>query len=85
MAKEIILYTAELCGDCQHLKTFMAKHDIRYEERDIHAHPEHAETLESNTGKLGVPYVVIDGEWVRGYQPGKPFSDDFAKTLFDLS
>jgi len=32
-----------------------------------------------------VPYLVIDGEWARGYEPGKPFSDEFARGLFGLA
>ena len=39
--------------------------------------------LEQKTGKQGVPYLVIDGRWVRGYEPGKPFSEDFARSLFE--
>ena len=31
-----------------------------------------------------VPFLVIDGEWVRGYQVGQPFSEEFARSLFGL-
>ena len=82
MAKSIILYSAELCGDCQLLKAFMNREGIEYEERDIRKHPEYAADLEAKTGKQGVPYLIIDGEWKRGYQPGQPFSEDFARQLF---
>ena len=83
MATSVIVYSAKLCGDCQRLKAFMDEHDIAYETRDIRENPEHGEELEARTGKLGVPYLVIDGEWIRGYQPGKPFSEDFARSLFE--
>ena len=85
MPKQIVMYSAQLCGDCQHLKAFMQKHGIAYENRDIKEDPEHARVLEAQTGKLGVPYLIIDGEWVRGYVPGQPFSEEFAKRLFGLS
>lgn len=85
MLKEVIVYSAQLCGDCQHLKTFMKKHGIEYENRDIREELEHAQVLQEKTGKLGVPYLIIDGEWVRGYEPGKPFSEEFAKRLFGMS
>ncbi|MBP8131933.1 MAG: glutaredoxin family protein [Candidatus Hydrogenedentes bacterium] len=85
MPREIILYSAQLCGDCQQLKAYMDAHGIRYEVRDIKESPEHARALETRTGRLGVPYLVIDGEWVRGYQPGKPFSESFARGLFGLA
>jgi len=84
MPKKIIMYSAQLCGDCQRLKAFMADHGIPYENRDIREHPECARELEEETGKKGVPYLVINGEWRRGYEPGKPFSVDFARALFAI-
>ena len=83
MPRSIILYSAQLCGDCQNLKAFMDAEGIEHEVRDIRESLEHGERLEAKTGKLGVPYLVIDGEWIRGYQPGEPFSEDFARSLFD--
>ena len=85
MARHIIMYSAKLCGDCQHLKAFMEKHGIALENRDIRERPEYGEELQSRTGKLGVPYLVIDGEWVRGYDPGRPFTEDFARDLLGLA
>ena len=85
MPSDIILYSAQLCGDCQELKAFMDKQGIHYESRDIRENPAYGEELEAKTGKLGVPYLVLDGEWVRGYQPGEAFSEEFAKSLFGLA
>ena len=82
MPRHIVLYSGKLCGDCQNLKAFMDAEGIPYEERDIRENPEHAEVLQEQTGKLGVPYLVIDGEWIRGYDPHQPFSEDFARSLF---
>lgn len=82
MAKEIIIYSAKLCSDCQALKAFMDANGVDYETRDIRENPEHGKELEEKTGKLGVPYLVIDGEWKRGYDVGKPFSEEFARQLF---
>ena len=84
MDKKIVMYSAEMCGDCQHLKAFMEARGIEYETRDIRKHPEYARELEEKTGKQGVPYLIIDGEWVRGYIPRQPFSEEFAKDLFGL-
>lgn len=83
MPKEIILYSAQMCGDCQKLKDFMESKGIRFEIRDVRAHPEYAKEVEENTGKMGVPYLVIDGEWVCGYDLESPFSEDFASSLFE--
>ena len=84
MPNEIIIYSGKLCGDCQLLKAFMDEHDIVYENRDIRENPEYGVELEEKTGKLGVPYLILDGEWVRGYEPGEAFSDAFARRLFGL-
>ena len=81
MAKEIVLYSAKLCGDCQKLKAFMDAEGVPYEVRDIKEDPNHARELEERTGKLGVPYVVVDGQWKRGYVPGQAFSEDFARDI----
>lgn len=82
MDRSIILYSAKLCGDCQNLKQYMDAQNIPYEIRDIREQPEFGRELEERTGKLGVPYLIIDGEWKRGYEPGQPFSEEFARSLF---
>ncbi|MCP4643575.1 MAG: glutaredoxin family protein [bacterium] len=84
MSKQVIVYSGKLCGDCQLLKAFMDANGIEYENRDIRDNPAYGEELKQKTGKLGVPYLVIDGEWVRGYEPGQPFSEAFARGLFGL-
>ena len=84
MSQEIILYCAALCGDCQELEAFMNANAIEYTLRDIREHLEYGEELETQTGKLGVPYLLIDGEWIRGYEVGQPFSEEFAKSLFEM-
>ena len=84
MAKEIIMYSAEMCGDCQLLKAFMDANNIEYTIRDIRQHPEYGDEVEAKTGKKGVPYLVIDGEWVCGYQPRQPFSEDYARRILGL-
>lgn len=82
MNREIVLYSAQLCGDCQKLKEFMDARGIDYELRDIRKNPDFAEEVQTATGKLGVPYLVINGEWIRGYMIGQPFSEEFAESLF---
>lgn len=81
----IIMYSAQMCGDCQLLKAFMDAHGVDYEIRDIRNEPQHREELEARTGKLGVPYLIVNGEWVRGYEPGKPFSESFAKSILGIA
>lgn len=82
MKREVILYCADMCSDCQKLKDYMQAQGIEYELRDIQENPAHADEVLEETGKLGVPYLIIDGEWVRGYDLDKPFSEEFARSLF---
>ena len=81
MKNRIVLYTAPRCSDCDKLKSYMDRNGIAYELRDIKANPEFASELSEKTGKQGVPYVVVNGEWRRGYEPGQPYSDEFAAKL----
>lgn len=80
----IVVYSAELCSDCQHLKAWMDLAGIAYENRDIRKEPAHGKILEEKIGKLAVPYVIINGEWKKGYQPGRAFSESFARELFGV-
>ncbi len=82
MNDRVLLYTAPRCSDCDKLKSYMDRHAIPYELRDIKANPDFAAELSERTGKQGVPYLVVDGRWVRGYEPGQPYSDAFAARLF---
>lgn len=82
MSKNIVLYAAPFCGDCQLLKKYMDDHHIVYEYRNIKENPAYAVELEERTGKQGVPFLIIDGEWKRGYVPKEPFSEEFARSLF---
>ena len=84
-AHKIIMYSAKLCGDCQQLKAFMEENGIAYENRDVREHPEYGAELEAKTGKLGVPYLLINDQWVRGYEPGQPFSQAFAKRILNIA
>ncbi len=67
---DIVLFTASWCPSCLPAKEFLEKHGLAYSEIDIEEHPEAAKQLESATGKLGIPFLRIDGVWVQAYSPG---------------
>lgn len=83
MSRKIILYSAQMCSDCQKLKAYMDGQGIEYELRDVRENEAYAGQVEEHTGKLGVPYLVLDGKWVCGYDGAEPFTDKFAEGLFD--
>ena len=62
----------------------MEAHGIAHETRNVREDSAYLDELRLATGKEGVPYLKIDGRWVRGYDVGKPFSDEFARRLFGL-
>jgi glutaredoxin-like protein NrdH len=80
---KIIVYSAKLCSDCQKLKGFLESHNIEYENRDIRDNPKWGEELEAKTGKLGVPYLLIDGEWIIGYEANVGYSEEWAKKTLE--
>lgn len=84
MDKNIIVYSAEWCCDCQKLHNFLKLHKIIYETRDIQKNPAFRKDLMENAGEIAVPFVVLDGKWIRGYPDGHGFSEDYAKKLFEI-
>lgn len=79
------VYVSTFCFDCRRLKGLLDEHEIEYETVNISSVPGAAERLERETGKRGVPFVLVnDTRWVRGYhldQPGRLNPDVFAAEL----
>jgi glutaredoxin len=59
-------------------------HKIRYETRDIQKHPHYREDLLKHAGEIAVPFLIKDGQWVRGYPDGQGYSESYAKKLFNI-
>jgi mycoredoxin len=70
---QILLYTASWCRDCREAKRFLDKHHLLYTEIDIESTPGAAAELIRHVGKRAIPQLVIDGEWVQPYRPGRGF------------
>ena len=72
-ASQLEVYVSTFCGDCRRLKAQLQEHDIAYSTVNISNADGAAEKLESETGKRGVPYVLVNGSrWVRGYHRELP-------------
>ena len=76
---KIILLMTAWCPDCHRAVEWLNKNKIVYEAINIEDNPEWAKKLEEKTGKRGVPYFIIDDEWVQGYEPGKSFQPSLIK------
>jgi glutaredoxin len=83
------IYVSTWCFDCARLKSMLDRFEVPYETVNIGKHHEAAIRLEAETGKRGVPYVLVNGsKWVRGYhldQPGRlnvaVFASELAEAL----
>jgi glutaredoxin len=62
------VYVSTWCWDCRRLKGYLNDHGIEYETVNISHDPQAAQRLETETGRRGVPFVLVDGvQWVAGY------------------
>jgi glutaredoxin len=67
------LYVSTWCFDCRRLKGFLDTHDVQYTTVNISRDGDAAQKLEAETGKRGVPHVLVNGRrWVAGYHRGVP-------------
>jgi glutaredoxin len=69
--KEVIVYTTSWCGWCRKTLAFLDQNGVDYENRDIEADHAWRDELEEKTGSTSIPVVEIDGEIIRGYDPGR--------------
>jgi glutaredoxin 3 len=67
----ILVYTSPTCPYCQMVKEFLSQRGISFEERDVSRNRSYAEELVRNTGQMGVPVTIIDGEVVVGFDRGR--------------
>ena len=66
----ILLYGATWCPDCTRASRFLDEHKVVYQKVDISQDPQAALELERQTGKRGIPFLVVGDRWVRAYTPG---------------
>jgi mycoredoxin len=66
----VILYAAEWCGYCRKARALMNQNNISFYEYDIEKSPEGARQHKSLGGK-GVPLLLINGDVIKGYDPGR--------------
>jgi len=71
MEHEVVVYTTSWCGWCRKTLAFLTEQGVPYENRDIEANDMWRDELEEKTGSTSIPVVEIDGELIRGYNPGR--------------
>jgi len=70
---KVTLYSAFWCPDCREAKRFLREHNIPFEDIDIETTAGAADEVVKQTGRRAIPQLVIDGEWVQPYKPGRGF------------
>jgi glutaredoxin 3 len=53
------------------VKEFLSQRGINFEERDVSRNQSYAQELVRNTGQMGVPVTVINGQTVVGFDRGR--------------
>ena len=80
--KSITLYTTDHCSLCTSAKTLLERRGIPYQEVNLARDPDGRAKLQSVTGMLSFPQIVIDGETIGGFT--ELVSADRAGRLSDL-
>jgi glutaredoxin len=68
MDVDIEIYTTSGCGYCKRAKAYMDEHQIAYVEKNVETDDALLREFHERGGN-GVPYFIIDGEPLRGWNP----------------
>jgi glutaredoxin-like YruB-family protein len=71
MRHEVVVYTTSWCGWCRKTVAYLTEQGVAFENRDIEAEDMWREELLEKTGATSIPVVEIDGQIIRGYDPGR--------------
>jgi glutaredoxin-like YruB-family protein len=71
MAKEVKVYTTSICPYCMTLKKFLKDNNVEFEEIDASTSEDTQNLIIEKTGKMSVPVIVINDEWIQGFNREK--------------
>lgn len=70
-AHDVTVYTAPWCGWCRKTLAFLDQRGVDYVNKDIEDDADYAQELREKTGGTAIPLVEIDGNAIRGFDPGR--------------
>jgi len=74
---ELVVFHTTWCPDCRRLDQWLSEQGLAPAQVNIDADPQAGARLERETGKRGVPYILVDDRtWVRGYHRERPLRFD---------
>ncbi|UQD53662.1 glutaredoxin family protein [Bacillus methanolicus] len=68
MNKQVIVYSAQGCNECNMVKQMLTQEGIPFEVRDVLANPEYQKEVEK-FGFMGIPVTVVEDQAVKGFNP----------------
>lgn len=71
MSKKVIVYTTAICPYCFTLKKFLTSKGIEFEEVDASSDEKIQDFIIEKTGKMHVPVISIDNEYIQGFDREK--------------
>ena len=67
----VTLYTSPTCGYCHQAKAYLAQKGVKYIERDVSVDRAAADEIMKQTGQMGVPVIVVNGQPIIGFDRGR--------------
>lgn len=70
MNKQLIVYSAPGCRDCELVKEFLKENQVTFEVRDLLTNREYQQEVEK-FGFMGIPVTAVGDQAVKGFNPGE--------------
>ncbi len=70
------VYTTAYCPYCVRAKALLKHKNVAFEEIDVGEDDELREWVVRESGRRTVPQVVIDGQWIGGFDELRALDDD---------
>ncbi len=67
MQKKVEIYSTPTCHYCHMAKDFFGENGIAYTEYDVASDLAKRKEMVNLTNQMGVPVIVIDGDWIVGF------------------
>ncbi|MBM4764723.1 glutaredoxin family protein [Bacillus sp. B15-48] len=68
MSKQVIVYSAPGCVECNYVKQMLEEKKIPFEVRDVMSSVEYQQEVEK-FGFMGVPVTVVGDKAIKGFNP----------------
>jgi len=65
--KNITVYSTPTCHFCHLAKDFFKANDVPFTDYDVASNLEKRKEMVDLTSQMGVPVIVIDGDWIVGF------------------